>query len=145
MVLCLVLFAAVSAVAQDEVIIRDIVVEGGVTLTVDTVSYYLGLEPEDPLDIEYVIDGYRRLWESGLFEDVVVEVEDRSDGTVTLYVVVKERPFVTSVDLRGQQEDQDLRPQRQARRAWCRGSPQRSSADGAAVADRNRHQRGLRC
>ena len=65
------------------IIIRDIVVEGGVTLTVDTVSYYLGLEPEDPLEIEYVIDGYRRLWDSGLFEDVVIEVEDHSDGTVT--------------------------------------------------------------
>ncbi len=82
-------------------IIRDIVVEGGVTLTVDTVSYYLGLEPEDPVDIELITDGYRRLWDSGLFEDIQVDAEDNGDGTVNLYIVVIERPFVTTVLFEG--------------------------------------------
>ncbi len=93
--------AAAGMAAEDDPIIRDIVVEGGVTLTVDTVSYYLGLEAEDPLDLEYVTDGYRRLWDSGLFEEIRIEVEDHGDNTVTLYVVVKERPFVTRVDFEG--------------------------------------------
>ena len=93
--------AAAAATAADDPIIRDIVVEGGVTLTVDTVSYYLGLEAEDPLDSEYVTDGYRRLWDSGLFEEIRIEVEDHGDNTVTLYVVVRERPFVTTVDFEG--------------------------------------------
>ena len=87
--------------AQEELYIRDVVVEGGQTLTVDTVSYYLGLEPEDPLDRDAIVDGYRRLWDSGLFEDVRIEIENHGDGEVTLYVVVKERPFVTSVDFEG--------------------------------------------
>jgi len=65
------------------------------------VSYYLGLEPEDPLDHEYVTDGYRRLWDSGLFEEIRIEAEDHGDGTVTLYIVVTERPFVTTVDFEG--------------------------------------------
>jgi len=99
--LCMVALIAGTVVAQEEVTIRDIVVEGGVTLTVDTVSYYLGLEPEDPLELDLIIDGYRRLWESGLFEDVAIEVQDHGDGTVTLYVVVQERPFVTSVSFEG--------------------------------------------
>ncbi len=99
--LCLVALIAGTVVAQEEVIIRDIVVEGGVTLTVDTVSYYLGLEPEDPLELDLIIDGYRRLWESGLFEDVVIEAQDNGDETVTLYIVVQERPFVTSVTFEG--------------------------------------------
>ena len=72
------------AAAQEEYIIRDVVVEGGMTLTVDTVSYYLGLEPEDPLDREAIVDGYRRLWDSGLFEDVRIEIENHGDGEVTL-------------------------------------------------------------
>jgi outer membrane protein insertion porin family len=92
---------ATAAMAADDLIIRDIVVEGGVTLTVDTVSYYLGLEPEDPLDREYVTDGYRRLWDSGLFQEIRIEAEDHGDGTVTLYIVVKERPFVTTIDFEG--------------------------------------------
>ncbi len=89
------------AAAQEEFYIREVVVEGGMTLTVDTVSYYLGLEAGDPLDREAIVDGYRRLWDSGLFEDVRVEIENHGDGAVTLYVIVRERPFVTSVDFEG--------------------------------------------
>jgi len=36
-----------------------------------------------------------------LFEDVRVEIENHGDGEVTLYVIVTERPFVTSVDFEG--------------------------------------------
>jgi len=96
----LAMIAAIAA-AQEEFTIRDVVVEGGMTLTVDTVSYYLGLEPEDPLDREAIVDGYRRLWDSGLFEDVRIEIENHGDGEVTLFVIVKERPFVTSVNFEG--------------------------------------------
>ena len=75
----LAMIASVAA-AQDEFYIREVVVEGGMTLTVDTVSYYLGLEAGDPLDREAIADGYRRLWDSGLFEDVRIEIEDHGDG-----------------------------------------------------------------
>ena len=47
---CMLIGVASFTFAVDEMTIREIVVDGGVTLTVDTVSYYLGLEPEDPLD-----------------------------------------------------------------------------------------------
>jgi outer membrane protein insertion porin family len=99
-VLVLALVATVAA-AQQELYIRDVIVEGGVTLTVDTVSYYLGLEGGDPFDREAIVDGYRRLWDSGLFEDVRVEIENHGDGEITLYIVVTERPFVTSVEFVG--------------------------------------------
>ena len=98
--IALILVAAIAG-AQQELYIRDVIVEGGVTLTVDTVSYYLGLEAGDPLEREAIVDGYRRLWDSGLFEDVRVEVENHGDGEATLYIVVTERPFVTSVEFVG--------------------------------------------
>jgi outer membrane protein insertion porin family len=101
MIAVLLAIVAVPVAAQEELYIRDIVVEGGVTLTVDTVSYYLGLEPEDPLDRESIVDGYKRLWDSGLFEDIRIDVENHGDGEVTLYVVVTERPFVTKVEFEG--------------------------------------------
>ena len=94
-------FLLAAAAQAQELIIRDIVVEGGVTLTVDTVSYYLGLEPQDPVDREAISDGYHRLWDSGLFEDVRIDIEDHGDGEATLYIVVQERPFVTSVSFEG--------------------------------------------
>ena len=81
--------------------IADVVVEGGLTLTQDTVTYYLGLEPGDPLDPEILDEGFHRLWDSGLFEDVRIEQEELPDGRVKLYVIVKERPFVLEVDFEG--------------------------------------------
>jgi len=100
--LALFLPTTVGAAAADEgPIIADIVVQGGVTLTVDTVSYYLGLEPGDHLDVKAIADGFHRLWDSGLFENLRVEREDLPDGKVKLYIIVKERPFVTSVTFEG--------------------------------------------
>ena len=84
-----------------EVIIADIVVEGGLTVTADTVSYYLGLAPGDPIDPELIAEGFHRLWDSGLFEDVRIEAEPTEDGEVILYVAIVERPFVTSVIFEG--------------------------------------------
>ena len=105
---CLVLLLAAAvlpAVAQgldDEgPIIAEIVVEGGVTITEDTVEYYLGLLPGDPLDPAMVSEGFQRLWDSGLVEDLRIDVEQLDSGEVKLYVVVKERPFVTSVVFEG--------------------------------------------
>lgn len=90
-----------AADAAAEVLIADVVVEGGVTVTVDTVSYYMGLAPGDPFDPELVAEGFHRLWDSGLFEDVRIELEPTEEGEVIVYVVVIERPFVTNVVFEG--------------------------------------------
>ncbi len=132
------------AAAQEEFIIREVVVEGGVTLTVDTVSYYLGLEPEDPLDREAIVDGYRRLWDSGLLR----RCADRDRGPRRRRGHPLRRRHGAAVrhfgGFRGQQEDQDLGSQGQARREGRRDSTQRSAEDVAVGPNRNRHQGGLR-
>jgi outer membrane protein insertion porin family len=86
---------------EKEIIIAEVVVEGGVTVTLDTVSYYLGLEAGDPLESEIIAEGFHRLWDSGLFETVRIESEPTDDGEVVLYVVVTERPFVSTVIFEG--------------------------------------------
>ena len=90
-----------SAAGDSQPIITDIVVEGGVTLTLDTVSYYLGLEPGDPLDPDAIATGFHRLWDSALFEDLRIEAETVGEGEVKLYIEVVERPFVSSVVFEG--------------------------------------------
>jgi len=94
-------FAPACAAAEDQPVIADIVVEGGVTLTLDTVSYYLGLEPGDPLDQEAIAKGFHRLWDSALFEDLRIEAEPAGEGEVKLLIFVVERPFVSSVIFEG--------------------------------------------
>jgi outer membrane protein insertion porin family len=92
-----------GAAADDaaEVLVADVVVEGGITVTADTVSYYMGFAPGDSYDPELVAEGFHRLWDSGLFEDVRIEVEPTEEGEVIVYVVVIERPFVTNVVFEG--------------------------------------------
>jgi len=85
----------------DEPIIAEVVVEGGVTVTLDTVVYYLGLEEGDPLEEEVVAEGFHRLWDSGLFESVRIESEPLENGEVKVYVVITERPFVSTVTFEG--------------------------------------------
>lgn len=99
--LTFVLVPVSGAQSGDEPIIADVIVEGGVTVTLDTVTYYLGLEPGDPLDMDIVEEGFHRLWDSGLFESVRIESEDVGDGEVNLYIVVTERPFVSTVTFEG--------------------------------------------
>jgi len=101
--------SSVSGVEAPE--IADIVLEGGKTVTLDTVSYYLDIYPGDLLDRDSIANGYHRLWDSGLFEKIEIEVEQVEDGQVVLYVVVEERPFVTTVDFEGNKKlsDSDLK------------------------------------
>jgi outer membrane protein insertion porin family len=91
----------ILAQGPEEPLIEEIIVEGGITLTVDTVSYYIGLEPEDPFIPEEIAEGFHRLWESGLFEDIRIEMEPLENGNIKLYIIVEERPFVSSVVFEG--------------------------------------------
>ncbi len=98
--LSLLIPSAVSG-QSDRPIVQDVVVEGGVTVTLDTITYYLGLEAGDPLDPGMITEGFNRLWDSGLFEDLSIESETTETGEVILYVVVSERPFLDSVIFEG--------------------------------------------
>ncbi|NOZ94572.1 MAG: outer membrane protein assembly factor BamA [Acidobacteria bacterium] len=102
----LVAFPAGAADSEGPALAK-IIVEGGVTLTEDTVSYYLGLEPGDPVNQEELDVGFHRLWDSGLFEDLRIEEETLPDGRVNLYVIVKERPFVRTVEFQGNKKLND--------------------------------------
>ncbi len=97
----LALMPALAAEESDGPILSGIEVVGGVTLTEDTVSYYLGMEEGDPLDMSLLSEGFRRLWESGLVEELKVEEETQDDGRVKLIVTVQERPIVTAVLFEG--------------------------------------------
>ncbi len=101
-ILILLVALAGFALAEDaEPIIANIIVDGGITLTLDTVAYYLGLEAGDPLDMEMISSGFHRFWESGLVEDLQIEIEELDGGEVNLIVTVIERPFLTSVIFEG--------------------------------------------
>ncbi len=87
-------------VAQDAETITRIEVIGANKQTAETVIYKSGLKEGDDLrsvDLTAVIE---RLWASGSFDDIKLEVEDYADGKLLL-IHVTERPIIKDVIYRG--------------------------------------------
>lgn len=82
-------------------VVKEVVVVGGTTLTPDTVEYYLGVAPGDPYDAEEIAKNFHRFWDSGLLEDLKVEVEELGEGQVKLVVSIKERAKVSEYAFKG--------------------------------------------
>ncbi|HNX50741.1 MAG TPA: outer membrane protein assembly factor BamA, partial [Thermoanaerobaculaceae bacterium] len=76
-------------------------VVGGVSLTAETIEYYLGVAEGDPYDSEAVARGFRKLWDSGLVEDLRIDEEVVEPGKVKLIVTLRERPRVAEFAFEG--------------------------------------------
>ncbi len=87
--------------AAEQVTVKDVEVVGGTTIDAETVEYYLGVAAGDPFDEQTIRKNFRRFWESGLLEDLKVEVEKLPDGNVKLIVTVKERAKVSEYEFKG--------------------------------------------
>ncbi len=74
--------------------------QGNVTLSEDTLQYYLGLEPGAKLDQKDLNSRIRQLWQTGLVEDVAVEGAIDGAG-VALTIRVSERPVLRSIEYQG--------------------------------------------
>src|SRR5262245_30909433 len=81
--------------------VESIAVQGLLTLSTDTLLYYLGLAPGRPLDEEALDRAIRQLWDRGLIDDLRVEAQPGGSGGVRLLVTVAERPVLRSLDYQG--------------------------------------------
>ncbi len=91
---------ALPLAAQDIEPIVTIQVIGAVKQTPETVIFKSGLKVGDDLrsiDFTAVVE---KLWESGSFDDIKVELEDAKGGK-KLVIRIKERPLIKEVDYRG--------------------------------------------
>ena len=89
-------FGSASVAQAQEVALREIVVEGNQRIEAETVQFYLELEPGDVVSPGEINASLRALQDTGLFEDVALELRDS-----TLIVRVRERPFVNTVSFEG--------------------------------------------
>ncbi len=95
--LALALLVAPSARAQSGTV-EDIKVLGLVQMTRVAFSHAFGIRVGDPYDPVKIRKEFRKLWNMGLFSDIVVEAEDGPNGGKVLVVKVKERPILASVN-----------------------------------------------
>ncbi len=94
----------VPAVAQDGArTIEAIEFRGLKSLTEDTILYYLGLEPGQPLDEAGLNAKIKDLWARDLIDDIQVETVsgNAGGGGVRLVITVVERPTLRSVEYEG--------------------------------------------
>ena len=96
----LLLWALAGRGAQPQVV-QEVVVVGGKTITAETVEYYLGVAEGDDYDPVAITGSFQRFWDSGLVENLLVEVEEIAPGKVRLIVTVTERPKVSEFAFEG--------------------------------------------
>jgi outer membrane protein insertion porin family len=88
-----------SALAQEEFVVRDMRVEGLQRIAEGTVFNYLPINVGDRVDMTRIQESIRALYSQGLFDDI----EIRHDGD-TLIIVVKERPSIESFEIDGNKD-----------------------------------------
>src|ERR1051325_6831119 len=76
---------------------------GNTSVASDTIRVYLGVNPGDPYQPAVIQRNFLNLWQTGLFDDIHIEV-DRGDKGVIVRAVVKERPRIGAVEFRGNKE-----------------------------------------
>jgi outer membrane protein insertion porin family len=80
--------------------IEAIEFKGLKALSEETLRYYLGLTPGQPLNEEALNKNIKQLWDRNLVDDVQVESVPTAGG-VRLVITVAERPILRSIDYQG--------------------------------------------
>ncbi len=78
-------------------------VVGNASVASDTIRVYLGINPGDAYNPDFIRRNFTNLWQTGLFDDIKLEAE-RGDTGVVVRAIVKERPRISSVEYRGNKE-----------------------------------------
>jgi outer membrane protein insertion porin family len=76
---------------------------GNTSVASDTIRVYLGVIPGEPYNPDLLQHNFLNLWQTGLFDDIRLEV-DKGDNGVIVRAIVKERPRIGSVEYRGNKD-----------------------------------------
>ena len=90
--------------------VARIIIAGNRRISTEDVAAYLGqTRVGRPFSPEGLSRDVRELWDSGLFEDVEIDLTRRDDG-VHLRILVRERPSISAIEFKGNDEldEEDL-------------------------------------
>jgi outer membrane protein insertion porin family len=105
--LCLLcLLSAGGAAAQEEAdpnapIVAKVDIVRNQFLDKETFLFYISTKPGDRYDEKRLKDDFRRVWDTGFVEDLLLDVSPPRDGKVVVTFVVDERRRIQIVDFRG--------------------------------------------
>ena len=78
--------------------VEQVIPQGLARMSQDAFLHAFGVRPGDPYDRDAVVAAFRRLWDLGLFETIVIETETGPQGGTVLVVKVEERPVLAAVE-----------------------------------------------
>ena len=81
-------------------IVQEVHFQGLVTLTPDTLKFYLGLTEGEPFDVQVFNDKVHSLWSRQLIDDISVSSQLGESGLI-LNITVTERPTLRSIEYEG--------------------------------------------
>jgi len=87
-------------VVQTQKIIKDIEIKGNKAMSISTILSKIKTRINQPYYLRVARDDIKRLYETGFFSDVGIDVEDQADGLKVIITVV-EKPIVENVVLEG--------------------------------------------
>ncbi|CAM2007282.1 outer membrane protein assembly factor BamA [Acanthopleuribacter pedis] len=99
--LSLLLWAPLSAQEKAPQRIEEILIVGNQRVPDESIWFRISFKAGDLLDSAGVTRDLHTLWETGLFEDAGIAIEEGKEGGVILKYVLRELPLVTEVDYRG--------------------------------------------
>jgi outer membrane protein insertion porin family len=86
--------------ARDLPIVERVEINGNQYLQKETLLFYISMKPGERYDERRVKDDFRRLFDTGFIDDLLVDVRDGQTGKVITFVL-RERKRVQIVDYRG--------------------------------------------
>jgi outer membrane protein insertion porin family len=86
--------------AAEAPIVESVEVTQNQFLQADTLLYYVSTKPGDRYDALRLKEDFRRLWDTGFLDDLLLDVRDGPRGKIVTFVV-RERRRVQIVDYRG--------------------------------------------
>jgi outer membrane protein insertion porin family len=89
-----------AAAKPGEEVIADVQIIRNRYIPAETLLYYISVKPGDRFDEERLQEDFRRLWDTGFLEDLVLHVDDTPAGKVVTFQV-DERKRIQFVDYRG--------------------------------------------
>jgi outer membrane protein insertion porin family len=89
-----------STGAEAETIVEAVEVQQNQYLQKDTLLYYVSTKPGERYDENRLRADFRRLWDTGFLEDLLLDIRDGQRGKIVIFVV-RERKRVAVVDYRG--------------------------------------------
>jgi outer membrane protein insertion porin family len=81
--------------------IGHIKIEGNRRIQQDAILKKIDMKTGSPFRKSALSDEIREIYSMGYFDDVQIRAEEASDGVVDLYIALKERPSISSVEIQG--------------------------------------------